>query len=188
VEDVEEDGFEWDEEEYALGAVALPAAGCGTISMAAAGTNAEAEKARATRAAKRGVQEAGTPAQPQAAQEAMARAGTAGIAVPMDRGVVEALRARRDKGAAKERAAKLPDHGRHVAPQGLHRLPAEFRVKVAPLPRDCQHVGAEPASNIPRAVTLPKTPAPHPSVPQSLQASNHLRGKTVPGPFPNQGL
>jgi hypothetical protein len=187
VEDVEEDRSEWDEEEYALGAVALPAKGCGTISMAAAGTKAGAEKARATRAARRWVQEAGTPAEPQAAQKAMAKAGTAGIAASVDRGVVEALRTRRDKGAAKEHAAKPPDHGRHVAPQGLHRLPAGFRVKVAPLPRDRQHVGAKPAGNIPRAA-VPKTPAPHPGVPQSLQAPNHLPGKTVPGPFPNQGL
>jgi hypothetical protein len=155
--------------------------------MAATGTKAGAEKARATRAAKRGAQEAGTPAQPQVVHEAMAKAGTAGIAAPMDRGVVEALRTRRDKGAAKERAAKLPDHGRHVAPQGLHRLPAGFRVKVAQLPRDRQHVGAEPAGNIPRAV-MPNPPASHPSVPHSLQAPNHLPGKTVPGPFPNQGF
>jgi hypothetical protein len=141
VEEAEEDSeSEWDKEEYAMGAVALPAGGNAPSNMAAAGTKAGAEKAKATRAAKRRAQEAGTPIQPQGVQGALGKAGTAGIAAPMDHGAVEALKARRDKGAAKERAAKLPDHGRHVVPQGLHRLPAGFAVKAAPIPRERQRV------------------------------------------------
>jgi hypothetical protein len=47
------------------------------------------------------------------------------------------LRNRRDKAAARERRARLPDHGRNLAPQGLHRLPKSFAVEgeAQPAPR-----------------------------------------------------
>jgi hypothetical protein len=46
-----EDEGEWDDQDYALGAVALPLEGAERVQLAAAGTKAGAEKARATRAA-----------------------------------------------------------------------------------------------------------------------------------------
>jgi hypothetical protein len=187
VDEEEEDGSEWDDEEYALGAVALPAGCGGPTSMGAAGTKAGAEKARATRAAKQGAREPGTRAQPQGVQGAVEKAGTAGIVAPVDHGAAEALRARRDRGAAKERAAKLPDHGRHVAPQGLHRLPVGFTVKAAPRPGERQRRSAKPAGNAPPVTAAGHQTSHHPVL-QSLQATNHLPGKPGPGPFPNLGL
>jgi hypothetical protein len=129
----EGEGSEWDDQEYQLGAVALsvsraPSRGQDPA-MAAAGTKAGAEKARATRAAKKRPQEPGVVVgggvQRPTAAPGM---GTARIASPVDLAALEALKGRRDKGAAKERLAKLPDHGRNVAPQGLNRLLKGFPV------------------------------------------------------------
>jgi hypothetical protein len=99
--------------------------------MAAAGTKAGAKKAKATRAAKRQPLE---PAVVVGAQRPTAApgVGTERIASPPNLAALEMLRSRRDKAAAKERAAKLPDHGRHVAPQGLNRLPKGFPVGAVP--------------------------------------------------------
>lgn len=99
--------------------------------MAAAGTRAGAEKARATKAARSGEARAqGGPAPGGVAQKghAVGTVGTARIAPPVDLAATEALKSRRDKAAARERLGKLPDHGRHVAPQGLNRLPKGFAV------------------------------------------------------------
>jgi hypothetical protein len=144
----QEDEDEWDDEEYAIGAVALPCGREGGPVMAAAGTKAGAEKARATRAAKKGEAAAGPLHQTGGAaaggvaqqmepgardggpRQLRPRAGvllgTAQIAGPVDQTALEALRGRRDKAAAKERRAKLLDHGRNVAPQGLNRLARSF--------------------------------------------------------------
>jgi hypothetical protein len=130
VADRESEGEEeWDDEEYELGAVALPCGGEGqekpkAPAMAAARTKAGAMKARATRAAKKGGASGGAAKQVMGAagagvaqQLAQAPApGTAKIAGPMSPAELETLRGRRDKAAAKERLAKLPDHGRNVAP------------------------------------------------------------------------
>lgn len=128
-----EDDDEWDDAEYALGAVALPLHGqSGGVELAAAGTRAGAEKAKATRAVRAGKGPGKPPAGPRDPPGKVAReaepppVGTAKIAAPVDLAAVEALKARRDKAAAKERLAKLPDHGHHVAPQGLNRLPKGF--------------------------------------------------------------
>jgi hypothetical protein len=149
VEAEEQEGDEWDDEEYELGAVALPY-GEGEeprgrdLVMAAAGTKAGAEKARATRAAKKGgTTQVGGMASVGTAQRTaeglgsgaprpprpvagVPQGGTTQIAGPVDPVALEALRGCRDKAAAKERLAKLPDHGRNVAPQGLNRLPKSF--------------------------------------------------------------
>jgi hypothetical protein len=66
----------------------------------------------------------------------------------------DALRGRRDKAAAKERMAKLPDHGRHVVPQGLNRLPAGFLVRA---------VAGQVLVVLPTRTTAP-APAPVPSL------------------------
>jgi hypothetical protein len=70
VESEEQDEDEWDDQEYQLGAVALPMLGgeqarAPDTMMSAAGRKAGAEKAQATRAAKKGVAASGT-AQPAA--------------------------------------------------------------------------------------------------------------------------
>jgi hypothetical protein len=127
----EDSDGEWDDQEYDMGAVALPVEVAqpqrSGLAMAAAGTKAGAVKARATRAAKKGPQ---PPAVPQQNSRAAARgqAGTAQIAGPVDQDALAVLRGRRDKAAARERLVKLPDHGRCVAPQGLNRLPRSFAV------------------------------------------------------------
>jgi hypothetical protein len=124
----EDDG--WDDQDYALGAVALPlgqAAPLLLVQVAAAGTRAGAEKAKATRAAAKGK----TPAAGKDQGKKVARQtgpGTASIARPVDPVAIGILKSRRDKAAAKERVARLPDHGRQVAPQGLNRLPAGFPI------------------------------------------------------------
>jgi hypothetical protein len=129
------EGSEWDDQEYELGAVALPVGQGPTRvplpAMAAAGTKAGAEKAKATRAAKWQPLE---PAVVVGAQRPTAApgVGTERIASPPNLAALELLTSRRDKAAAKERAAKLPDHGRHVAPQGLNRLPKGFPVGAVP--------------------------------------------------------
>ncbi|GAQ91508.1 hypothetical protein KFL_007970030 [Klebsormidium nitens] len=124
----EDEGSDWDDQEYELGAVALPLVGPGVV-MAAAGTKEGAVKARATRAAQNGGKGKGGQAQGTAAAGGGGTGvGTAQIAGPVNLAAVEALKARRDKAAAKERLVKLPDHGRQVAPQGLNRLPKGFAV------------------------------------------------------------
>ncbi|GAQ82455.1 hypothetical protein KFL_001110320 [Klebsormidium nitens] len=129
----EDDDCGWDELEYGLGAVALPLPQRSgpAVAMAAAGTRAGAEKARATRAARgKPATGGGVLSPPQRAGKATVEAvGTVQIAQPVDLAAVESLKARRDKAAAKERLARLPDHGRHVAPQGLNRLPKGFAVQ-----------------------------------------------------------
>ncbi|GAQ93292.1 hypothetical protein KFL_014220010, partial [Klebsormidium nitens] len=128
--DEEEEGSEWDDQEYELGAVALPLGTPGVV-MAAAGTKEGAHKARATRAARaRGPAKEG-PGGEETKGAAGSAVGTAQIAGPVNIAAAEALKARRDKAAAKERLVKLPDHGRQVAPQGLNRLPKGFKVKEA---------------------------------------------------------
>jgi hypothetical protein len=127
----EEDG-EWDDQDYALGAVALPMgreAPSPAVHLAAAGTKAGAEKAKATRAATKGGAQNGGGGPAAAAAKQARGVGTALIAKAEDLAAVNALRSRRDKAAAKERMAKLPDHGRHVVPQGLNMLPAGFPVR-----------------------------------------------------------
>ncbi|GAQ91734.1 hypothetical protein KFL_008410050 [Klebsormidium nitens] len=182
----EEEDFEWDEQEYALGAVALPVSEGTPNNMAAAGTRAGAEKAKATRAAKRGPREAGRQ-EAQVNKGAVGKVGTEQIARPMGDGTEEALRARRDKGAAKERAAKLPDHGRYVVPQGLHRLPAGFAVRDAQVPQAAGTTRVRAAGNA-RASSPDVVPKPtHPSSFETVQAPYHLPGKTAPAPFQNQG-
>jgi hypothetical protein len=152
------DDEEWDDEEYELGAVALPCGGEGqeeprARAMAAAGTKAGAVKARATREAKKGralneaagqvAGAAGAGVAPRLAQPPAS--GTAKIAGPVSPAELEALRGRWDKAAARERLAKLPDHRRNVAPQGLHRLPKSFAVAARTQP-----VPGVPAGGVPQ--------------------------------------
>jgi hypothetical protein len=122
---------EWDDQGYALGVVALPV-GRGTpgpvVQLAAAGTKAGAEKAKVTRAAAKGKAPGADGNQGAAARQA-GGVGTALIAKSGDAAAITALKSRRDKAAAKERMARLPDYGRQVAPQGLNRLPAGFPVR-----------------------------------------------------------
>jgi hypothetical protein len=144
----DEDGGEWDDQEYKMGAVALPVqqvqAQRQGLVMAAAGTKAGAEKARATRAARKGADPA-VPLQQAPRPATRSPVGTAQIAGPVDLAALNALQSRQDKLAAKERLAKLPDHGRNVAPQGLNRLPKGFPVgggvAEAQRPRVTQQVG-----------------------------------------------
>jgi hypothetical protein len=143
------DEGEWDDEEYEMGAVALPVEEVQVqrrgLAMAAAGTKAGAEKARATRAAKQGLDQAATQQQAPA-PAARSQTGTAQIAGPVDLAALHALQSRRDKLAARERLAKLPNHGRNVAPQGLNRLPKGFPVGGGAMeieqPRTVPRVGA----------------------------------------------
>jgi hypothetical protein len=127
----EDSGGEWDDQEYEMGAVALPVEATQPkhpgLAMAAAGTKAGAEKARVTRAAKKGLQPLAAPRNP-SRTAAGGQTGTAQIAGPVDQAALELLRGRRDKAAARERLVRLPDHGRNVAPQGLNRLPKSFAV------------------------------------------------------------
>jgi hypothetical protein len=145
-----EEEEEWDDQGYALGAVALPLEGTvGMVQVAAAGTKAGAEKARATRAAAKKGQGKGMDGGAVAVQTA-GGGGTALIAKPLDAAATAALRGRRDKAAAKERLGKLPNHGRHVAPQGLNRLPAGFPVRT-PAPQT-QEASVLAAQHIPAGV------------------------------------
>jgi GNAT superfamily N-acetyltransferase len=156
-----EDG-KWDDQDYALGAVALPA-GCGmagpAVHLAAAGTKAGAEKAKATRAAARGRAPVGGGGLATAAAKQARGVGTALIAKAEDLAATDALRGRRDKAAAKKRMAKLPDHGRHVVPQGLNRLPAGFPVRA---------VAGQAPVVLPARTTAP-APAPVPSLAPGTQ-------------------
>jgi hypothetical protein len=137
VQGEDSDGSEWEDQGHPLGAVALPVARGpeqGPVpEMAAAGTKAGAEKARATREAKRNAQALRAPTMAKASvPAAVPGVGTQRIASPADGAGLEALKSRRDKAAAKERRSKLPDHGRHIAPQGLNRLPKSFLVGASP--------------------------------------------------------
>jgi hypothetical protein len=126
-----EDEYEWDDQDYALGAVALPLGQTGpapAVHLAAAGTKAGAEKAKATRAAAKGKARDGGAGQVVAPVRQIGGVGTALIAKPGDAAAIGALRNRRDKAAAKKRMARLPDHGRQVAPQGSNRLLAGFPI------------------------------------------------------------
>jgi hypothetical protein len=131
------DGSDWDDHGYPLGAVALPIARGPeqrpVPEMAAAGTKAGAEKARATRESKRNAQAPMAPTLVMAqVPAAVPGVGTQQIASPADAAGLEALKSRRDKAAAKERRSRLPDHGRNIVPQGLNRLPKSFLVGVSP--------------------------------------------------------
>jgi hypothetical protein len=97
--------------------------------MPAAGTKAGAEKAKATRAAKKHSQVQKILVVPGVQVPALVPGvGTQQTAGPADVAGLDVLRSRRDKAAARERLSKLPDHGRNVAPQGLNRLPKSFAV------------------------------------------------------------
>jgi hypothetical protein len=127
-----EDEYKWDDQDYVLGAVALPLGQMGpapAVHLAAAGTKAGAEKAKATRAATKGKARDGGAGQVVAPVRQAGGIGTALIAKPGDAAAIGALRNRRDKAAAKERMARLPDHGRQVAFQRLNRLPAGFPIR-----------------------------------------------------------
>jgi hypothetical protein len=119
---------EWDDYEYELRAVALPLEEMPEeLGFAAVATRADAEKARANKKLR-----SEATLGPRVGAVAGPRGGAVGIArqaPPIDAVAVEALKARRDKVAAKERLTKLPDHGRHVAPQGLYRLPKGFETR-----------------------------------------------------------
>jgi hypothetical protein len=99
--------------------------GCGPP----AGTKAGAKKARATRAAAKGKTQNKGSGKGTAAVQPGGGVGTALIAKPLDVVATSALQGLRDKAATKERLARLPDHWRQVAPQGLNRLPARFPVR-----------------------------------------------------------
>jgi hypothetical protein len=172
-----EEKEEWDDQGYALGAVALPLEGSvGMVQVAAAGTKAGAEKARATRAAAKKGQGKGVDGGAVAVQTA-GGGGTALIAKPLDVAATAALRGRRDKAAAKERLGKLPDHGQHVAPQGLNRLPAGFPVRTtAP---QTQGASVLAAQHIPAGVD-----AEHRVHVLPLRAEAPLRRVTPPGGVP----
>jgi hypothetical protein len=103
------------------------------MQLAAAGPKAGAEKAKATRAAARKMRGEGGGGVAAAVWTAVG-VGTSLIAKPVDVPATGALQGRRDKAAARERMARLPDHGRHVAPQGLNRLPAGFSVRTVGVP------------------------------------------------------
>jgi hypothetical protein len=122
-----EDEGEWDDQDYALGATALPLERAERVQLAAAGTKAGAEKTRATRAASK-AKDRNSPGGAGIVRQA-GGVGTALIAKPVDVAATSALRGRRDKAAAKERLVKLPDHGRQVASQGLNKLPAGFPIQ-----------------------------------------------------------
>jgi hypothetical protein len=127
-----EDEGEWDDQGYALGAIALPLEGAAHgKQVAATGTKAGAEKARVTRAAGKGKAPDGVRDAGVTVSRPAGRVGTALIARPVDVAATRTLQGRRDKAAAKERLAKLPDHGRQVAPQGLNKLPAGFPVRTS---------------------------------------------------------
>jgi hypothetical protein len=145
----EEDG-EWDDQDYALGAVALPVghvASGPAVHVAAAGTRAGAEKAKATRAAAKGRSQDGGGGRALAPVRRAGGVGTSLIAGPGDEVATSILRGRRDKAAAKERMAKLPDHGRQVAPQGLNRLPAGFPIRTVG-PSEVPADGAPPVTRL----------------------------------------
>jgi hypothetical protein len=91
--------------------------------------------------------------------------GTAGLAPPVDAVAVEALKARRDKAAAKERHTKLPDHGRHVAPQGLHRLPRGFETR-PPVPAQVVQTQGESERSalVPQGASIVRAPVGRPVV------------------------
>lgn len=97
------------------------------LGFAAVATRADAEKARANKKPR-----SEATLGPRMGAVAGPRGGavrTAKQAPPIDALAVEALKARRDKVAAKERLIKLPDHGRHVAPQGLYCLQKGFETR-----------------------------------------------------------
>jgi hypothetical protein len=165
-----EDEGDWDDQDYALGAVALPLEGPEKgVQVAAARTKGGAEKARAMRAVSKRKDKSG-PRGTGVTRRA-GGVGTALIAKPVDEAATSALRRRRDKAAAKERLVKLPDHGRHVAPQGLNRLPAGFPIRTIGsqtlgVPADGGQVHRAPGSGVigrrPVVTQLPASPLQRP--------------------------
>ncbi|GAQ87150.1 hypothetical protein KFL_003340140 [Klebsormidium nitens] len=143
------DETEWDDAEYKLGAVALPCGGPDSAQVKGGVAKPPLGK--------------GVVFSSKAGEETAAGAvGTARIAPPVDLAAVNALKERRDKAAAKERLAKLPDHGRHVAPQGLNRLPKGFKAGAggtSPQERDSQARPGELGATGSRAVERSTPPA-----------------------------
>jgi hypothetical protein len=158
----EEDG--WDDYEYELGAVALPLKEMTEgLGFAAVATRTETEKARAKKKPRSEV--ALGPRAGVAAGQQSGAVGTARLAPPVDVVAVEALKARRDKAAAKERLTKLPDHGRHVAPQGLHRLPRGFETR-PPVPAQVVQTQGESGRSAlaPQGASIVRAPVGRPVV------------------------
>jgi hypothetical protein len=123
--------------------------GLGVQLAAAAGTKAGAEKAKITRAAAKGRAQDGGGGIAAVPVKQARGVGTALIAKPEDAVATGALQGRRDKAAAKERMAKLPDHGRQVAPQWLNRLPAGFPIRTVGGQAAGAQAGGVPATTRP---------------------------------------
>ena len=139
----EESGSDWEGDGFEFGAVALPEGGemgwrnTTLYELGAVATRPRAEGAplaqvgpRTKGPTKRKSKAGNRPRQvvgPAVAQPV----GTAALEQKMSLEATQRLRTRRDRAALKERMAKLPDQGREVAAQGLHKLPQGFQVRTS---------------------------------------------------------
>ncbi|GAQ92585.1 hypothetical protein KFL_010620020 [Klebsormidium nitens] len=144
----DDDTASWDGDEYELGAAALPTGGdvswrptslceLGAVATrASAGADAPSKEARAIRPRLKPRKQgrAGTRPRQVVGPATGQPVGTAALERKAPVEALRQLRARTDKAALKERMAKLPDQGREVAAQGLHRLPQGFSIRTEGTP------------------------------------------------------